>query len=485
MNWLLVLGIVYFIALVIVCLRIIYDTRNVTKTLAYLMVSIFLPVIGMIIYFSFGINYRKRKMYSKKLFDNKQLEQKLREDVFKYSHKIMEQGDEPLQSNKELALMLLKDSMSPLTANNVVKLLVNGETKFPDVLEALRQARHHIHIEYYIYDDDEIGRTIENILVQKAKEGVEVRFIYDDFGSRSIRKKLVPRLRAAGVKAFPFHRILFIALANRLNYRNHRKIIVVDGQTSFVGGINVSDRYVNQESGSGRLFWRDTHLRIDGPGTHYLQYLFLCDWNFCSKQEVKPDNKLFPPAASFPVRGNKVVQMAASGPDSDFPTILFSLLQAVHLASEEILITTPYFIPGDSIMDAIIVSALGGVKVKLLVPYKSDSKLVTAAGRSYYEDLLKAGVEVYLYKKGFVHAKTVVADRKIAIVGTANMDQRSFDLNFEVNAIVYNEETALQLREVFFEDLKHAEKLDVDEWCKRPVFQQLKERAARLVSPLL
>src|SRR5690606_28870830 len=220
-------------------------------------------------------------------------------------------GDKEIQPFRELAHMLSNNSLSALTSGNTAKLLVNGENKFPEVIRAMQAARHHIHLEYYIYEDDEIGRTLEQLMIQKVQEGVIVRFIYDDFGSSSIRKKLVKRLRAAGIQAFPFSRIIFIALANRLNYRNHRKIIVIDGHTAFVGGINISDKYVNTAT-EKKLFWRDTHLQLIGQGVNYLQYLFLCDWNFCADEQLQPNKQFFPPAASFPVSGNKVVQIAAS-----------------------------------------------------------------------------------------------------------------------------------------------------------------------------
>ena len=484
MNWLLIYEISYTIILILVCLRIIYDTRSTTKTLAYLLFAIFVPFAGMMFYFLFGINYRNKKMYSKKLFENEDLAKKLKEDLYKYSKQTFNESDATIQSSKELAYMLVKDTNSPLTANNSVKILVNGENKFPEVLEALSKAKNHIHIEYYIYEDDETGRAIEKLLIQKSKEGVTVRFIYDDFGSRSIRRNLVRRLKNNGVKAFPFLKIYFIAFANRLNYRNHRKIIVVDGTTAFVGGINVSDRYINK-SNDKKLFWRDTHLRIDGPGVQYLQYLFLCDWNFCANARLQPDENFFPRKNVSLIHSNKVVQIAASGPDSETPTILFSILQAINLATEEILITSPYFIPGESLLDALIIASLGGVSVKLLVPGKSDSFLVNFAARSYYNDLLKAGVEIYQYTKGFVHAKTLVADKKIAIVGTANMDFRSFDLNFEVNAIVYDTETAKELTAVFYEDLKDAKRIDEAVWNARPVYKKMLEKTARLVSPML
>ena len=481
MNWLLVYEIAYIIILIVVCLRIIYDTRSHTKTLAYLLFAIFVPVIGMAFYLTFGINYRKRKLYGDKLIENDKLAKKIEEEIYKHDPAA---DNEVVAEYKELAIMLLNDNLSPLTSKNQVRLLVNGEKKFPDVLQAIQSAKDHIHIEYYIYDDDETGGEVAEALIKKAREGVTVRFIYDDFGSRSIRKKLAKKLKDAGIRVFPFHRIHFILLANRLNYRNHRKILVVDGTVAFVGGINVSDRYVNSQKRK-TMFWRDTHMMIEGPGVRYLQYLFLCDWNFCAKEGVLPNTRFFPPLSTLPVKGHKLVQIAASGPDSDIPTILFSLLQGIHLATKEVLITTPYFIPGESILDSLMASALGGVRIKLLVPGKSDSKFVNAAARSHYNDLLRAGVEIFMYNKGFIHAKSMVIDRKVAVVGSANMDHRSFDLNFEVNAIVYDEEVANELAEIFLEDLKDATQIDPNGWQKRPVYIQLLEKTAGLVSPLL
>nr|WP_121273473.1 cardiolipin synthase [Pedobacter schmidteae] len=485
MNWLLLSEIAYVVILILVCLRIVYDTRSTTKSLAYLLFAIFVPFFGMIFYFSFGINYRHRKMYSKKLYQNDDLAARFNQKLLSYSRQTFQENSDAVISNKELAFMVLKDSMSPLTAKNSVKLLINGEQKFPEVLQAIRNAQHHIHIEYYIYEDDEIGKAIEAALIEKAKEGITVRFIYDDFGSRDIRKKLVPRLKAAGVNAFPFLKVHFMLLANRLNYRNHRKIIVIDGVTAFVGGINVSDRYINNGHPDQQVYWRDTHLRIDGPGVQYLQYLFLCDWNFCANEILQPDDNFFPPEPMQIIADNKIVQIAASGPDSESPTILFSILQAINLATHEILITSPYFIPGESLLDALTIASLSGIKIKLLVPGKSDSILVNAAAKSYYNDLLSAGVEIYQYQKGFVHAKTMVTDNKIAIVGTANMDFRSFDLNFEVNAIVYDSDIASELGRVFYQDLEGSVKIDPAHWAERPLHKQLLEKAARLLSPLL
>lgn len=481
MKWLLIAGIVYILIVIVVCLRVVYDTRSTTKTMAYILLCIFIPIAGVLFYLIFGINYWKRKQYDKKSDEDEKVLQSLKKDMGVFVDEIVEPGEMNDDDYKELASMLVKVLRSPLTAGNKVKIFVNGEEKFPEVLQALRDAKHHIHLEYYIYEQDHIGKEIENILIEKAKQGVQVRFIYDDFGSPAINKKMEARLHNAGVEIHPFQKILFYLLANRLNYRNHRKIIVIDGQTAFTGGINVSDKYINDKR--DQLFWRDTHVRIDGPGVFYLQFLFITDWNFCTAKKMKIDKLHFLTTAKF--KENAFTQVVASGPDSSQPSILYSMLQAIYLAKKEIFITTPYFIPGESILEALGIAALSGISVKLLVPGKGDSILVNSAAKSYYEKLLVAGVEIYRYQKGFVHAKTLVADGKLSIIGTANTDFRSFELNFEVNVIIYDDKVSNILRNIFFEDLKDATKINAKEWCNRSVVTQLPEKMARLFSPVL
>ena len=481
MDWFYIFGAVYIAIVIAVCLRVIYETRSATKTMAYLLLILFIPIGGIIFYILFGINFWKTKLYSRKSLDDEKMLNRLKKEMEIYVKETISPLDLSIENNRELAVMVEKELRSPLTRRNKVKLLLNGEEKFPEVLEAIRNAKHHIHIEYYIYEWDEIGEQVAELLIQKANEGVKVRFIYDDFGSPNIKKKIEERMRKAGIEIYPFQKVHFYLLANRLNYRNHRKIIVIDGKIGFTGGINVSDKYIN--NGSHKLFWRDTHLRIDGPGVFYLQYLFLADWNFCTGKILAPEKFHFSVPADS--KDDCFLQVAASGPDSVQPSILFSLLQAIYLARKEILITTPYFIPGDSILQALRIAALSGLSVKLLVPGVADSRLVNAASKSYYEDLLCAGVDIYMYQKGFVHAKTLVADGNLSIIGTANMDLRSFELNFEVNVMLYDRKFSEQLRAVFFKDLEDAEKIDRDAWCQRPAYKQLPERIARLFSHVL
>lgn len=487
MNWSIFGAVIYVIILILVSLRIIFETQNTNKTLAYLLFAFFIPVIGIIFYITFGINYWRIKKYDRKSAADQKILQELKKSISAYNEAIIEPGKGSGDENGELAAMLIKDLGSPLTMHNTVELLINGENKFPNLMKAIEEATHHIHIEYYIYEYDNTGTALVELLIKKSLQGVQVRFIYDDFGSPSIKKKTEESMRKAGIEIHPFHKVRFYLLANRINYRNHRKIVVIDGRTAFVGGINVSDKYVNggqqNQKEPGKLYWRDTHLRIDGPAVYYLQYLFMSDWNFCCAKPVVPDPSFFAPIKQS--QNGSYVQVAASGPDSKLPSVLYSILQAIYLAKKEILITTPYFIPGDSIVDALCVAALSNLDVKLLVPGVCDSKFVNAASKSNYNKLLQAGVEIYMYQKGFVHAKTLTTDGQLSVVGTANMDYRSFELNFEVNAIIYDAAFAENMRKVFFEDLKYAEQIDKDIWLDRPGYVQLPEKIARLFSPVM
>ncbi|TYC10796.1 cardiolipin synthase [Bizionia gelidisalsuginis] len=474
--------IVYLIIVFAVCIRVIYNTNLASKTAAYLFVVIIFPVFGMFFYFSFGDNYRKKKLYLKKLeFDSSSYDE-LKENVARKAEEILQAHKSAIGHFFPLANYRRETHF--VSDNNAVELLINGEHKFPEVIKSLEAAKDHIHIEYYIFVDDKIGNAIGDILIRKAQEGVTVRFIYDDFGSHSIRKLFIEKLKQAGVEAVPFYKINFIQLANRINYRNHRKIIVVDGSVGFVGGINVSDKYINSDSSA--LFWRDTHLKITGKAVLNLQYIFLTDWNFCAEQNIAFSFRFFPLEDTIEtVYGNQLTQIIASGPSSDYPNIMYTLIQAIGLAKEEILLTTPYFIPEKSYLDAIKIAALSGIKIKILVPSVSDSFIINATCNSYYQELLEAGVAIYKYNKGFVHAKTMVCDNYVSFVGTANLDNRSFDLNFEVNAIVYDTKIAQELKHNFYKDLETADKIKIEEWNKRPLYVTLYERILSLFSSLM
>lgn len=294
---------------------------------------------------------------------------------------------------------------------------------------------------------------------------------------------MVESLKKNGIEAYPFYKIKWLLFANRINYRNHRKIIVIDGKVGFLGGINISDNYINPTK---NRFWRDTHVKIEGAAVLNLQRVFLADWNFCSNQQLKVTEDFFPLNEQLnSEEKGQLVQIISSGPDSDHPNIMYAMIQAILLAKKDVLITTPYFVPDTALINAIKIARLSHVEVKLLVPKKSDSTLVNTTSSSYYTDLMKVGVEVYRYSKGFVHAKTIVCDSFVSTVGTANLDQRSFDLNFEVNAFIYDEKFSTELREAFYEDLKDAEHLELESWQSRSLHVRFFERLVRLLAPLM
>jgi cardiolipin synthase len=465
---------------------VITETRSPAKTLAYLLLIFFLPGIGGMVYLLVGINYRKRKLYNKKLRLDKEFFRERRKGVFSDTEASLEKNRELLGDKAFMARLLSRDNLSPVCDDTKVTLLLNGEVKYPALLEALEAATDHIHLEYYIFDSDMIGERIAEMLMRKAREGVQVRVIYDDFGSKAMSNAFERKLRAAGVEIYAFYKIYLILLARRLNYRDHRKIVVVDGKVGFLGGINISNHYSNEPAirPKNKVYWRDTHLKLEGSAVYSLQYIFLATWNFCSGQKLAATANFFPELQQ-PRPHEEIVQIVSSGPDSEYSTVFLSFLMGINSARKKIRITTPYFIPNSTLLDNLKAAALAGVDVELLVPRRSDTRIVDLAAIPYYEELATAGVKVYRYKKGFVHAKTMTVDGELSIVGTANMDLRSFDFNFEANAVIYGTHTARQLDEAFENDLKVSELITKERWARRGIVRKLQEYSMRLLSSLL
>lgn len=459
--------------------RIIMDTRNTSKTLAYLMLIVFLPIIGIVIYFVFGVNYRKNKFYTFKIERNEEIYNRIQKYIKDTHYEALRDRGNELDNFITTSNFLYHAGHSPLTQKNRVEVLVNGEEKFSKVFEVLQSAKHHIHLEYYIYDNDDIGNKLADLLIQKSSEGVIVRFLYDDMGSGKIGKILLKRLRDAGVETSPVNRITFRVLANRVNYRDHRKIIIVDGIEVFTGGINVSDKYINPNP---KQYWRDMHLYIKGNGAFYFQFLFLSNWIFATEKIPQLSEEYFKYKNND--EGNTILQVAASGPDTK-PSIMLSTTSAILSAKEKVYIVTPYFVPVETVLNAIKQSAIAGLDVRLMVPESGDSVIVNAAAYSYYEELLESNVRVFFYKKGFIHAKTMTIDDHFASVGTANMDVRSQELNFEVNTLVFDREVNQKIQKVFLKDIDDCEEIILSEWRKRPKYKVFFEHVARLLSPLI
>jgi cardiolipin synthase len=384
-----------------------------------------------------------------------------------------------LNAKKRLMNLLLSNSNAILTNDNQVQILRNGEETFPEIFKTIAQAKHHIHLEYYIIEDDKIGNELRELLIKKAREGVEVRLIFDDVGSWKLRKKFIRSMSDAGVQLDCFMKVRFPMLTSRVNYRNHRKILVVDGTTAFVGGLNFADRYLNGKPGIGA--WRDTHLKVIGGGATALQIIFMADWYFVSKEILKGDEYFKP----FEPGNGKLVQMTASGPDSDWESISQAYFTAISSATESVYISTPYLMPTPDIVTALKTSALGGIDVRIIVPGISDAITPKWGTNSYIEELLEAGVKVYFYQSGFTHSKVIIADGIFSSVGTANLDFRSLETNFEVNAMIYDEEIAQILTNQFLDDQSNSELILLDEWRKRPRINKIKESFSRILSPML
>ncbi len=478
-------GIIIWIIVILIALftsiRVVLDTRSPSKTAAYLLLIILFPVGGSMLYFLIGVNYRKRRIYTKKLIKNVKLFRQVENRIHQNARALKNKYPELSIKNEELIDLHLGESLAPLTRNKVT-LLRNGEEKFPALYAAIEEAKNFIHLEYYIFDEDETGTRVKDLLIKKAKEGVAVRIIFDDFGSHDLWDNFVDEFRENGVEIFPFYRVHFIVFANRLNYRDHRKVVIIDGKVGFIGGLNIADRYINGKVDD--KYWRDTHIKIEGYAALTLQYHFLSNWNFCSGQELGVSHELFPENL-LDDPSDDLVQIVTSGPDSPRQSIMLSYLTAITMARKLVYITTPYFIPNESIVNAIKVAAFSGKDVRILLPRNSDSSFVDAASRFYFPDLLDAGVKIYLYNKGVIHAKTLVVDDTLSMVGTANMDLRSFELNFEINAVVYSNRINAELMQQFCQDLEYSTLVTQEEWMKRGLFKSFAGAMARILAPLL
>lgn len=478
--WGVAVAAIFFILTLFIGIVIFFENREPSKTAAWLLILILLPVVGFFVYIYFGQNFRKKRIFKEKeTIDESDLDRMI-DFQFEKVQDADSFVDEEIYKHRKLISLLLKNSKSPFTRNNHSEVLTNGKETFTSIFKAIHSAKHHVHVEYYIVKDDKIGNIMRKLLILKAHQGVKVRFIYDGLGSRHLSKQYVRSLKDAGVEVSVFLPVKIPFLNSKLNYRNHRKIVVVDGTTGFIGGLNVGDEYW---VGSDTLgFWRDTHFKMQGEAVYILQYIFLMDWYYTTGEKIRGNKKFFPEHAFY---GEELIQIAASGPDHPWEGIQQAYFTSIATAQEKIYIESPYFIPDESLLMAIRTSALSGVDVRIILPDKPDHKTVFWASRSYIKDLLRAGVRVYLYNKGFIHAKILLVDGIVASVGTANMDIRSFSLNFEVNALLYNKKTVARLEEDFFEDIENSTEVVLEDYMNRSILDRFRESFARLLSPIL
>ncbi len=445
------------------------ENRNPVKSIAWILVLIFLPVVGFLFYILVGRKFRKRHMISKRsLLINKK----------NNTSDLTELPNLNLSdTQRSIATLASRKSDAPLHENSKIEIFTDANELYSSIIEDLRKAKHHIHMEYYIFLADNIGSAVMEVLKEKAKEGVTVRVIIDDVGSWQLKKKKIKELRNAGIDVQSFLEVGLPYINSRVNYRNHRKIIVIDGAVGYTGGFNIADRYVKGLSWGP---WRDTHIKIEGSAVLGLQKNFLTDWFFV-KRELVEDVTYYPAQEK---KGNCLSQIIISGPDMTWESIMQVFTKAFMEAKERIYIETPYFLPPESLITALQTAALCGVDVRLILPMKSDARITLYSTFSYLDQMLKAGIKVYLYQKGFIHSKIVVTD-DIAIIGSANMDFRSFEQNFELSVIMYDAEIAQKMVEIYENDLRSSEEIKKEEWTTRRFSQKIKESLARLLSPLL
>ncbi len=467
------------------------EKRDPAKTLCWLLVLFILPVLGIVFYLLFGENLRNKKWTrrqqmvqefleseeAKKVMDNENLDTLCsfaREDMY---FDIMD---------RNVMQLVTRSCTVPITVHNKVDIYTEGREKFAQMMEDIRNAKDHIHLEYFIIKDGKVGRELRELLIEKAQQGVEVRILYDDIGSWKLylNPMFMHGLRAAGVEAKTYVQARFPFLHRKLNYRNHRKICVIDGKIGYLGGLNIGDEYIHGSKKFG--FWRDTHLRLEGPAVYMLQTVFVTDWLTLTERRLM-DTRYFPAVATN--KGSSIVQIATSGADSENQTIYEAYFYAMAQARESIYLETPYFIPDEAMLTALKTASLAGVDIKIIFPCRPDHFTVYHASLSYLEQIMHTGAEVYFYDKkpgpSFIHSKVLLVDHEIASVGTANMDIRSFMINSEINAFIYDNKTVNQLYQMFAQDLNNSYRVNYEKFKQRTVGQRLVESFCRLFSPLL
>ncbi|MER2174514.1 MAG: cardiolipin synthase [Carnobacterium sp.] len=472
----------YFLNVLLSIITVFREKRDIAATWAWLLVLILLPGIGFIFYLFIG-----KKLTREKIFDINSQENIGMPELVQAQKEMLADDEELLserqasENAKEMASLFLESDESILTKGNKVELFTDGAKKFDSLIEDISKAEHHIHMIYYIIHNDKIGKRVLTALEERAAAGVEVLVIYDALGSRSLRPKFFKTLKKLGGKAEPFFGSKLPIVNLRFNYRNHRKIVVIDGKIGYTGGFNVGDEYLGEYKKFG--YWRDTHLKIQGNAVLALQSRFLMDWNAAvSNHKLEYEENYFP---LIDKKGHTNIQVVSSGPDSDLEQIKKGYIKMISMAKESVFIQTPYFVPDDSVLESIQIAVMSGIDVKIMIPNKPDHPFIYRATMYYAEAMVDAGAEVYIYDNGFLHAKTVVVDGDICSIGTANFDIRSFKLNFEVNVFIYDDKIAKQQEQFFYEDMKKSYLLTKEMLDNQSKWLKFKQIFSRLFSPIL
>lgn len=452
---------------------VLMDNKQPEKTMAWILVLCFMPIVGIIFYLFFGQNTRKEKVISERSMDLL-----MKRSMLEFAE---QENLHIPRRNRPLMKLFTNQNWALPFKDNEVSIFTDGYEFVSTLLYNIGQAQDHIHLDTYIIEDDPLGNLVADVLIDKARQGVEVRLLYDDVGCWRVKDRFFNRMKAAGIQVYAFMPVRFPAFTGKVNYRNHRKLCVIDGKVGFIGGMNIALRYVK---GTARQTWRDTHLRIRGGAVYAIQRAFLVDWYFVSRTLVT-DRRYYPPVDKT-IDNNCLTQIVTSSPVSPWPDIMQGYVRVLLQAHRYVYMESPYFLPTEPVLFAMRTAALAGVDVRLIVPRHGDAKLVEWASRSYLMEVIEAGVKVYLYEPGFNHSKILVSDDNLSSCGSTNIDFRSFENNFEANAFFFNEGMALRLKKVFLTDQAQSTLVDdVSYFIKRPFLQRLLESLVRLLSPLL
>lgn len=452
---------------------VLMDNKQPEKTMAWILVLCFMPIVGIIFYLFFGQNTRKEKVISERSMDLL-----MKRSMLEFAE---QENLHIPRRNRPLMKLFTNQNWALPFKDNEVSIFTDGYEFVSTLLYNIGQAQDHIHLDTYIIEDDPLGNLVADALIDKARQGVEVRLLYDDVGCWRVKDRFFNRMRAAGIQVYAFMPVRFPAFTGKVNYRNHRKLCVIDGKVGFIGGMNIALRYVK---GTARQAWRDTHLCIRGGAVYAIQRAFLVDWYFVSRTLVT--DRRYYPAVDKTINNNCLTQIVTSSPVSPWPDIMQGYVRILLQAHRYVYMESPYFLPTEPVLFAMRTAALAGVDVRLIVPRHGDAKLVEWASRSYLMEVIEAGVKVYLYEPGFNHSKILVSDDNLSSCGSTNIDFRSFENNFEANAFFFNEGMALRLKKVFLTDQAQSTLVDdVSYFIKRPFLQRLLESLVRLLSPLL
>jgi cardiolipin synthase len=461
---------VYALVVSFTIAMVVLDNRHPVRTLAWVLVLFYLPFIGLVFYFFFGRSTRRQRLIGYKTVSS--LYKRPRE---KY---LAQEALSPTAINSPVMAFFRKVSRALPFDGNAIRLHTSGYEMLHDMLRDIAAARHHIHLEFYIFEDDAVGRLVRDALLDKVKEGVEVRLLYDDVGSWHVRNSFFEEMRRQGLEAEAFLKVRFPQFTAKVNYRNHRKQVIIDGRIGYIGGMNIALRYMKGVSWG---VWRDTHMRVEGKAVYGLQTAFLLDW-YVVTQRLITNAVYFPEVQSH---GQSLMQIVTGDPVGEWRDIMQGMLLALCNAKKYFYIETPYLLPTDPIIVALRTAALAGVDVRVMIPERGDARIIHLGTLSYLEDLMRAGVKVYMYRRGFLHSKLMVSDDGFSTVGSTNVDFRSFEHNFEINAFMYDTRTARTLKQLFLRDQKDCRLLNEKEWAKRSMHQKVQESVVRLLAPLL